>query len=109
MFAENWDKMTPEERFEKRFDVWQNPDVEFASDAVKAEYQERVQMFKDAVQLRKPSRPPIAPWIALFPGLDAGLTAKETYYDFDKLYDAWQRFHDITGRTCSPSPSTSLR
>ena len=95
MFAENWDKMTPEERFEKRFDVWQNPDVEFASDAVKAEYQERVQMFKDAVQLKKPSRPPIAPWIALFPGLDAGLTAKETYYDFDKLYDAWQRFHDI--------------
>ena len=94
-FAENWDKLTPDERFEARFDVWQNPDVEFASDAVKAEYQERVQMFKDAVQLKKPSRPPIAPWIALFPGLDAGLTAKETYYDFDKLYDAWQRFHDI--------------
>ena len=66
-FAENWDKLTPEERFEKRFEVWQNPDVEFASDAVKAEYQERVQMFKDAVQLKKPSRPPIAPWIAPVP------------------------------------------
>ena len=52
--------------------MWQNPDVEFASDAVKAEYQERVQMFRDAVQLKKPSRPPIAPWIGLFPGLWAG-------------------------------------
>ena len=94
-FAENWDKLTPEQRFEKRFEVWQNPDVEFASPEVKAEYQERVQMFKDAIQLKKPSRPPVAPWIALFPGLDAGLTAKQTYYDLDKLHDAWVRFHDI--------------
>ena len=95
MLAENWDKLTPDERFEARFDVWRDPDIEFASDVVKADYQERVQMFKDAIQLKKPSRPPIAPWIALFPGLDAGLTARETYYDFDKLYDAWIRFHDI--------------
>jgi hypothetical protein len=95
MFAEDWDRLTPEERFEKRFEVWRNPDIEFASPEVKAEYQERVQMFKDAIQLKKPSRPPVAPWVALFPGLDAGLTAKETYYDFDKLYDAWIRFHDI--------------
>jgi hypothetical protein len=31
----------------------------------------------------------------LLPGLDAGLTAKQTYGDYDKLYDAWQRFHHI--------------
>jgi hypothetical protein len=31
----------------------------------------------------------------LLPGLDAGLTAKQTYGDYDKLYDAWQRFDHI--------------
>ena len=95
MFTEDWDKLTPDERFEARMDAWMDPGVEFASDAVKAEYRERVQLFRDAIRLKKPSRPPVAPWIALFPGLDAGLTAKETYYDYDKLHDAWLRFHDL--------------
>ena len=95
MFTDDWNTLTPDQRFNKRFDVWQNPAIEFASEAIKNAYSERVQMFRDAVQLKKPSRVPIAPWIALFPGLDAGLTAKQTYYEFDKLHDAWQRFHDI--------------
>ena len=95
MFAENWNELTPDQRFAARMQVWKDPAVEFASDAVKREYQDRVQMFRDAIELRKPSRVPIAPWIALFPGFDAGLTARETYYDFDKLYDAWQRFHEL--------------
>lgn len=94
-FAENWDKLTPDERFDARMKVWREPGVEFASADARQKYEERVDMIRDAVQLKKPKRVPVAPWIGLFPGLDAGLNARETYYDFDKLFDAWQRFHDI--------------
>jgi hypothetical protein len=92
-FAENWHKLTPDERFDARMKAWADPDVPFVSEAVKAEYQGRVQLFRDAIELRKPERVPIAPWMGLFPGLWAGLTARETYYDYDKLDEAWQKFH----------------
>ncbi len=39
MFAENWNKLTPDQRFDARMDAWLDPDVEFASDEVKAYYQ----------------------------------------------------------------------
>ena len=95
VFAENWDKLTPEERFEARMDAWQEPDVEWASDEAKQQYKERTQLFRDAIQLKKPARVPVAPWIGLFPGLDAGMIAKDIYSDYGTLYDAWQRYHDL--------------
>jgi hypothetical protein len=93
MFTENWKELTADQRFAARMDAWANPAVDFESDEVKARYQERVQMFRDAIELKKPKRVPIAPWMSLFPGLSQGLTAKETYYDYDKLAEAWMKFH----------------
>ena len=93
VFADNWNDLTPDERFKVRMDVWQNPDVEFASADVKKQYQDRVQLFRDAVQLKKPQRVPIAPWIGLFPALWDGMTAREAYYDFARLDVAWQKWH----------------
>jgi len=93
MFAENWDELTPDQRFAARMQVWKDPGVEFASPEVKREYQDRVQMFRDAIELRKPSRVPIAPWIGLFPALWDGMTAREAYYDFPRLDVAWQKWH----------------
>ena len=93
VFAENWDKLTPDERFNARMDVWQAPDVEFASAEVAQAYKDRVQLFRDAIQLKKPARVPIAPWIGLFPALWDGMTAREAYYDFARLDVAWQKWH----------------
>jgi hypothetical protein len=92
-FTEDWKDLDAQQRYEARMDAWANPAVEFESEAVKKEYQDRVQMFRDVVELRKPARVPIAPWMSLFPGLSQGLTAKETYYDYAKLADAWMKFH----------------
>ncbi|RPH35483.1 MAG: uroporphyrinogen decarboxylase, partial [Planctomycetota bacterium] len=91
--TEDWDKLTADERFEARMKAWREPGVEFASDEIKRAYEERVDMFRDVIELRKPARVPIAPWMSLFPGLVNGLTARETYYDYDRLADAWQKFH----------------
>jgi hypothetical protein len=94
VFTEDWDKLTPDQRFEARMEAWLEPaNVEFVSDEAKRAYRERVGMLRDAVELRRPSRVPIAPWIGLFPALWAGMTAREAYYDYDKLADAWQRYH----------------
>lgn len=94
MFLDGWDHMTPDERFSARLQAWSEPaGVEFASDEVRDYYGRRVAMLRDAIELRKPERVPIAPWMSLFPGLSSGLTARETYYDYDKLADAWMKFH----------------
>ncbi len=74
--------------------AWAEPaGLTFSSDDAARAYRERVQLFRDAIELRKPARVPIAPWMGLFPALWAGLTAREAYYDYDKLNAAWQRFH----------------
>jgi hypothetical protein len=92
-FTEDWKDLDARQRYEARMDAWANPAVEFESDAVKQQYQDRVKLLRDAVELKKPARVPIAPWMSLFPGLSQGLTAQQTYYDYAKLADAWMKFH----------------
>ena len=85
---------TPDERFDARMRAWLEPaGVEFVSPDAERAYRERVGLLRDAIELKKPARVPIAPWMGLFPGLSSGLTARETYYDYDRLADAWMRFH----------------
>lgn len=93
MFADNWNELTPEQRFAVRMQVWKEPGVEFASPEAKQAYEDRVQMLRDAIELKKPSRVPIAPWIGLFPALWDGMTARQAYYDFARLDVAWQKWH----------------
>jgi hypothetical protein len=94
VFSEDWDNLTPDQRFEARMRAWLEPaNVEFTSDEARQAYRERVQMLRDAIELKKPVRVPIAPWIGLFPAKYSGMTAREAYYDFAKLAVAWQKFH----------------
>ena len=57
---ENSTKLSPAERFDARFDDWMSaPGIQFASPDIARAYQERTQLFKDAIQLKKPKRVPI--------------------------------------------------
>lgn len=94
MLSDDRHAKSPDERFDARMHAWQEPEgVEFASAETRQAYRERVELLRDAVELKKPARVPVAPWMGLFPGLSSGLTARQTYYDYDKLADAWMRFH----------------
>ena len=93
VFAEDWGTLTPDARFNARMDVWQDPEVEWASDEAKALYQERTQLFRDAIQLKKPKRVPIAPWIGLYPALWDGMSPREAYYDLARLEVAQKKWH----------------
>ncbi len=93
---ENWNELTPDERLQARLDAWQNIPIEFASSEVAQAYRDRVQLYRDVLDLKKPSTVPIAPWIGLLPFRFFGHTAKQAYYDYEIFKDDWFRFHEET-------------
>ena len=94
MFTDDWARLTADERYEARMRAWQEPEgVEFASPEAAAAYAERVGMIRDAVELGKPVRVPISPWVGLFAARAAGLTAHDAYYDYGRLADALADYH----------------
>ena len=74
----------------------------------------RVQLYRDALALKKPATVPIAPWIGLLPFRYYGYTGHDAYYDYEKFKDDWFRFHEETrpdgiGLTLGIVPGQALR
>lgn len=85
---------SPRSQFEERCQRWRVPEgIAFASAAVEQEYQRRVQMFIDAITLKKPERVPVSPASGFYPFLYAGITSEEAMYDCGKLAYALRKFH----------------
>ena len=93
---DNWNELTPDERLQFRLDAWQNIPIEFASPEVAQAYRDRVQLYRDVLELKKPATVPIAPWIGLLPFRYYGHTGKQAYYDYEIFKDDWFRFHEET-------------
>ena len=90
----NWAKLSPAEKQEARFAAWIAAEgVPFASPEAQQAYQDRVQMIKDVVQLKKPARIPVCPNTGFYPFAYAGVTAEEAMYDYDKLGYALKKYH----------------
>lgn len=80
--------------FEERIHRWKYPDgLEFASAGVKQAYQRRVQMFIDAITLKKPERIPVSPASGFYPFVYAGITSEEAMHDYEKLAFALRKYH----------------
>lgn len=89
-----WQKMSPAERFEARYQTWASaPGVQFATLEAERAYKERAQMFKDVVQLKKPVRVPILGNSGIFPFSYAGVTVEEGMCDYQKLGLAWKKYN----------------
>jgi uroporphyrinogen-III decarboxylase len=69
------------------------PGVEFASSEVRQAYVERTQIIKEAIELKKPLRVPISPIMGTFPAAYGGITVQEAMYDYQKMSDAYYKFH----------------
>lgn len=97
-----------EQKQEERFNIWLSGEgIPFADEQAKATYQERVTMVKDAIQLKKkPLRIPICPSPAFFPAKYAGITPYDAMYDYDKLYSAWEKYHDDFATDSYGGPGT---
>ena len=106
MTTENSQNLSPAEKLEAHFKDFMSPQgVQFASPKVERAYQERVQMIKDAVQVKKPARVPVCPTIGFYPFAYAGVSAQEAMYDTDKLGLALKKFHaDFLPDSLSSAP-----
>jgi uroporphyrinogen-III decarboxylase len=100
------DKLTSQEKFEANFNEFASPPgVQFASPEAEQAYQQRVQMLKDVVQVKKPVRVPVCPVIGFYPFAYAGVTAQEAMYDYEKQGYALKKFHaDFLPDSLSSAP-----
>jgi Uroporphyrinogen decarboxylase (URO-D) len=91
MFTEGWDKLTPDERYEARMKAWfaTEADIPFVSSAVREQWRERLQMLRDAIELKKPKRVPVMPMGGFFAAQYSGLSARDLYYDYPKAQEAY--------------------
>jgi len=83
-----------EERREALFHRWLAPlEVKFASTEAEKLYRQRINMVRDAVQLKKtPDRVPVFLLPSFFPVYYAGMTPEEAMYDYEKMYAAYKKF-----------------
>lgn len=94
MLTDNWDTLTPDEKYEERMKAWMaGPGLTFASTEAERAYRQRAQMIRDAIELKKPERVPICPFVGTYPATYAGVTMREAMYDYDRLKEAMEKFH----------------
>lgn len=88
-----------DENQEAQFNTWlSGQGIPFVSSKAEADYQARVTLMKDAIQLKKPpSRIPICPSAGFFPIQYAGIDMYDAMYDYEALTGAWEKFcSDLT-------------
>ena len=93
MNAENWDNLSPREKYEKRFESFINPELDFAGEEMEKKYRERAQMLKDVIELKRPERVPQCLNLGFYVADYAGYTAEDMMYDYEKLGEAYRKFH----------------
>ena len=75
------------------FQSWLTPKgIDFISPEAKKAYRERVTRIKDAIQLKVPDRVPVIPSVGFFPAHYAGITTRESMYDYDKSCQAYEKY-----------------
>lgn len=92
---EGWNALDWKERRARRFQRWLSADsVQFASDAARASYTERVQLLIDAILLRKPARVPVSALVGFYPAKQAGLTLQQAMHEYDKSAAALTAYYE---------------
>ena len=92
---EKWPNLSPQEKREARFAAWMSTEGrQFASPEAEAEYKLRTQRIKDVIDLKKPDRVPITPFVGGYFAKFGGITPYEVMYDYEKYTAAWHKFNE---------------
>jgi hypothetical protein len=92
---ENWNKLSATEKREARFASWMSTEGrQFASPEAEEEYKLRTQRIKDVIDLKKPDRVPVTPFIGGYFAKFGGITPYEVMYDYEKYTAAWHKFNE---------------
>ncbi len=108
---DNWSSLSPSGKLAARFQAWASPQgVQFANHEVECAYKERVQLFQDALQLKRPKRVPIHLHTGFYPIRYAGFSPEEAMNDYGKLGQAMTKFNadflpDALASSMVPGPA----
>lgn len=93
--SDNWETLSRKERFDARFASWMSTENrEFDTPEAEEKYRRRAQRVKDIVELKKPDRVPVLPWIGGYFAMYAGYTPYDIMYDAHAYSDAWTTFNE---------------
>jgi hypothetical protein len=105
---EGWGNLDWKGRRERRFHRWlAATGVPFAGDSARQAYTERIQLFIDALALKKPARVPVNSVMGFYPTKFGGLSLKEAMYEFEKAGHSTSTSSRTTSRCPSPQPQYS--
>ncbi|MFN8597534.1 MAG: uroporphyrinogen decarboxylase family protein [Anaerolineae bacterium] len=90
----NWRTLSAQARREARFADWMATDGKpMATPEAKATYLQHTQRVKDIVDLKKPDRVPLLPFMGAFFAQYAGITPHDVMYDYVKYTSAWLKYN----------------
>jgi uroporphyrinogen-III decarboxylase len=91
----DWEELDWKARRERRFERWLGArGVEFASDAARSDYRERIQLLINALRLEKPARVPVSSMVGFYVTKYSGLTAEEAMSDYQRVAAAHTKFYE---------------
>jgi hypothetical protein len=78
-----------------QFEKWRAAEgVAFVDARAEAAYRERVDLIRDAIEMRRvPDRVPVCPSAGFFPIEYAGMRMADAMYDYAALRQCWERYH----------------
>ena len=92
---ENWAKLTPEQKREKRFELLLKPKgVKFDNPEAEKNYHIRMQRLIDVYKVQEPDRVPVYIMASVLGEGRYGVNGKTVMYDYDKLVETWTKFND---------------
>jgi hypothetical protein len=91
---QNWKQLSPDAKRAARFANWMSVEGKpMATPEAQATYLRHTQRVKDIIDLKKPDRVPLLPFIGGFFGKYAGISEADVMYDYDKYIKAWVKFN----------------
>jgi uroporphyrinogen-III decarboxylase len=93
--SEDWDKLTPDQKRQKRLDDFLNPPgMQFVSEKAKKDYGIRAQRLVDVYNLQEPDRVPVALPVGNLPYTNYGINLRTAMYDYEQAVKACKKFNE---------------
>jgi hypothetical protein len=93
--AEDWSRLTPEQKRERRLQNFLNPPgLTFVSKKAESEYKIRAKRMVDALNLEEPDRVPVNLPVGNLPYTNYGINLHTAMYEYDKAVEACKKFNE---------------
>ena len=93
--SEDWDKLTPEQKRQRRMDNFLDPPgMQFVSEKAKKDYKVRAQRMVDVYNVQEPDRVPVVLPVGNLPYTNYGITLHTAMYDYEQAVKACHRFNE---------------